>query len=61
MMKEQELVHSLERIVEVLKQNKNGCKEEATNIALDALGVHVEHNVIREILNSTQDDYRHPS
>jgi hypothetical protein len=57
-MKEQELVHSLERVVEVLMQNKNGCKQEATNIALEALGVHVEHNPVREFLNSTQDDYR---
>lgn len=57
-MKEQELIHSLERVVEVLSQNRNGCKQEAINIALDALGVHVEHNPVREFLNSTQSDYR---
>lgn len=57
-MKEQDLVHSLERIIEVLKQNKNGCNQEAINIALDALGVNVEHNAVREFLNSTQSDYQ---
>ena len=32
--------------------------KEAINIALDALGNHVEHNAIREYLNSTEKDYR---
>jgi len=57
-MKEQELSHSLERIAEVLMQNRIGCKQEAINIALNALGLHVEHNSMRESLNSTQSDYR---
>ena len=57
-MKEQELTSALERVVEVLTQNRNGCKQEAINIALDALGVHVEHNSIREFLNSTKNHYR---
>lgn len=57
-MKDDKLIHSLERIVEVLTQNKNGCKQEAINIALDALGIHVEHNSMREYLNSTQSDYK---
>ena len=58
-MKKEELIHSLERIVEVLTNNKHGCKQEAINIALDALGNHVEHNAIREYLNSTKEDYHH--
>jgi len=57
-MKEHELINSLERVIEVLEQNRNGCKQEAINIALDALGIHVEHNPVREFLNSTERDYR---
>ena len=57
-MKEHELKNSLERVIEVLEQNRNGCKQEAINIALDALGIHVEHNPVREFLNSTERDYR---
>ncbi|MCF4010624.1 hypothetical protein [Rheinheimera sp. UJ63] len=57
--KEEELTHSLQRIVEVLSNNKHGCKQEAINIALDVLGNVVEHNSLREYLNSTKEDYHH--
>lgn len=42
---------SLAKIVLTLQSRHHGCSEEALNIALDALGVSIEHNTFREMLN----------
>lgn len=41
----------LAKIILTLQSDHHGCKEEAINIAKEALGIEVEHNSIREMIN----------
>ncbi len=41
----------LVKVLLTLQSNHNGCKEETMNIVKEALGIDIEHNVIREMIN----------
>ncbi|MGK2233245.1 hypothetical protein [Colwellia polaris] len=41
----------LAKIILTLQSDHHGCKEEAINIAKEALGIEIEHNSIREMIN----------
>lgn len=41
----------LAKIILTLQSDHHDCKEEAINIAKDALGIEIEHNRIREMIN----------
>ncbi|AOW76229.1 hypothetical protein A3Q34_04775 [Colwellia sp. PAMC 20917] len=41
----------LVKLILTLQSDHHGCKEEAINIAKEALGIEIEHNSIREMIN----------
>ncbi len=55
-MKDEEYRVALVKIILTLQNQKHGCKEEAINIAMEALGSEIEHNPIREMINSIKDE-----
>ena len=46
----------LAKIILTLQSDHHGCKEEAINMAKTALGIEIEHNSIREMINEISDD-----
>jgi ribosomal protein L12E/L44/L45/RPP1/RPP2 len=46
----------LVKIILTLQSDHHGCKEEAINIAKEALGIEIEHNSIREMINEISED-----
>jgi hypothetical protein len=42
----------LAKILLTLEVNHNGCKQEAVNLLREALGIEIEHNPIREMINT---------
>ena len=42
---------TLAKIILLLQTDHHGCKQEAVNIAKEGLGIEVEHNSIREMIN----------
>lgn len=42
---------TLAKIILLLQTNHHGCKQEAVNIAKEGLGIEIEHNSIREMIN----------
>ncbi|ATC99583.1 hypothetical protein [Pseudoalteromonas spongiae] len=42
---------TLAKIILLLQTNHQGCKQEVVNIAKEELGIEVEHNTIREMMN----------
>ncbi len=45
----------LVKIILTLQSDHHGCKEEAINMAKEALGIEIEHNLIREMINEIPD------
>lgn len=45
------------KIILTLENDHHGCKEEAINIAKTALGVKIEHNTIREMINNLDEKH----
>lgn len=43
--------HLLAKVLLTLEVNHNGCKQEAINLLKEALGMEIEHNSIREMIN----------
>lgn len=43
-------------IILTLQSDHHGCKEEAINMAKEALGIEVEHNSIREMINEISEE-----
>jgi hypothetical protein len=43
--------HLLAKILLTLEVNHHGCKQEAINLLKEALGMEIEHNSIREMIN----------
>jgi hypothetical protein len=46
----------LVKIILTLQSDHHGCKEEAINMAKEALGIEIEHNPIREMINIVSED-----
>ncbi|ALO34585.1 hypothetical protein CMT41_07550 [Colwellia sp. MT41] len=46
----------LVKVILTLQSDHNGCKEEAINMAKEALGIDVEHNSIREMINKISEE-----
>jgi len=46
----------LVKIILTLQSDHHGCKEEAINMAKEALGIEIEHNSIREMINEVSED-----
>lgn len=46
----------LVKVILTLQSDHHGCKEEAINMAKEALGIEVEHNSIREMINVVSED-----
>jgi hypothetical protein len=46
----------LVKIILTLQSDHHGCKEEAVNMAKEALGIKIEHNSIREMINEVSED-----
>jgi len=44
------------KIILTLQSDHHGCKEEAINMAKEALGIEIEHNSIREMINEISED-----
>ncbi|MEZ9540315.1 hypothetical protein AB4160_19295 [Shewanella sp. 10N.286.51.B8] len=55
-MSDRELKKAIVRIVLTLEAQHHGCREEALNIAREALGLDIEHNPIREMINTIDED-----
>ena len=51
-MVESELKTALVKIILTLESQHHGCREEALNIAREVLGYRIEHNPVREMINS---------
>ena len=49
---DREMQETLVKIIVTLENDHHGCKEEAINLARIALGIEIEHNPIREMINS---------
>jgi hypothetical protein len=46
----------LSKIILTLQSDHHGCKEEAINMAKEALGIEIEHNSIREMINEVSEE-----
>ena len=46
----------LAKIILTLQSDHHGCKEEAINMAKEALGIEIEHNPIREKINEIPEE-----
>ncbi|MBA6390478.1 hypothetical protein H4J38_06735 [Colwellia sp. BRX10-3] len=46
----------LVKVILTLQSDHHGCKEEAINMAKEALGIEVEHNSIREMINVVSEE-----
>ncbi|MBA6295964.1 hypothetical protein [Colwellia sp. MB02u-9] len=46
----------LVKIILTLQGDHHGCKEEAINMAKEALGIEIEHNSIREMINEISEE-----
>ena len=46
----------LVKMILTLQSDHHGCKEEAINMAKEALGIEVEHNTIREMINVVSEE-----
>jgi hypothetical protein len=46
----------LAKIILTLQSDHHGCKEEAINMAKEALGIDIEHNSIREMINKIPEE-----
>ncbi len=46
----------LAKIILTLQSDHHGCKEESINMASEALGIEVEHNPIREMINEISEE-----
>lgn len=46
----------LVKVILTLQSDHHGCKEEAINMAKEALGIVVEHNSIREMINVVSEE-----
>ncbi|MBA6304926.1 hypothetical protein [Colwellia sp. MB02u-14] len=44
------------KIILTLQSDHHGCKEEAVNMAKEALGIEIEHNSIREMINEISEE-----
>ncbi|KKM04034.1 hypothetical protein LCGC14_1768260 [marine sediment metagenome] len=44
------------KIILTLQNDHHGCKEEAVNLAKEALGFEIDHNLIREMINVISED-----
>jgi len=44
------------KIILTLQSDHHGCKEEAINMAKEALGIEIEHNSIREMINEISEE-----
>ncbi|MDN3652336.1 hypothetical protein QWY77_06120 [Thalassotalea ponticola] len=53
---ETEHTKALAKIILLLQTDHHGCKQEALNIAKESLGIEVEHNSIREMINEISDN-----
>lgn len=53
-----ELEHKklLTKIILTLQSDHHGCKEEVINMAKFALGIEIEHNTIREMINEISEE-----
>lgn len=52
-----EIKEVLVKIIVTLENDHHGCKEEAINLAKTALGMKIEHNTIREMINSLDEKH----
>ncbi|MDO6777374.1 hypothetical protein Q4591_18705 [Shewanella sp. 3_MG-2023] len=52
-----EIKEVLVKIIITLENDHHGCKEEAVNLAKSALGIEIEHNTIREMINSLDEKH----
>ncbi|GGW72358.1 hypothetical protein GCM10008111_30580 [Alishewanella tabrizica] len=50
------LKKTLVKIILTLQDDHHGCKEEAINLAKQALGCEIQHNDIREIINKISEE-----
>lgn len=55
-MLDRQIKKTLVKIILTLENNHHGCKEEAVNLAKQALGYEIEHNEIREMINQVSDE-----
>jgi ribosomal protein L12E/L44/L45/RPP1/RPP2 len=46
----------LVKIILTLQSDHHGCKEEAINMAKEALGIEIEHNAIRKMINEISEE-----
>jgi hypothetical protein len=46
----------LVKMILTLESDHHGCKEEVINIAKEALGIEIEHNSIREMINIVSEE-----
>ncbi|MCG9698002.1 hypothetical protein [Shewanella sp. Isolate11] len=47
---------TLVKIIVTLENDHHGCKDEAINLAKSALGIDIEHNAIREMINHLDEE-----
>lgn len=47
---------TLVKIIVTLENDHHGCKNEAVNLAKSALGIEIEHNAIREMINCLDEE-----